>query len=341
MLILSNALTNVVDEGCVKVANSLVKRIKSADRSATVIAFERQSDLADEYMTVNKLLFSRKLILRLRENKGNIIYIPFPAKSRSTALRVFMLSLFAGKNFRVMLSMTSGLDFISKLLFKMSRARLIVFSKRSFELYSSVVGKKRVAYLKAGVDTEKFVSVSPETARKLKEKYGFDPNKKLVLHVGHINRGRNVEQLKKLTDNYQVLLIASTQTKDEQDKEIKNELLSCGVVIIDSYIPDIEQVYQMADVYLFPVVEKGRCIDVPLSCMEAAACDKPIVTTDFGEMREFIGKDGFYFINSFEADRICSRIEEALRADGVSTRQAVLDYDWSIATEFLTGNKEG
>ena len=35
MLILSNALTNVVDEGCVKVANSLVKRLKKADAVGT------------------------------------------------------------------------------------------------------------------------------------------------------------------------------------------------------------------------------------------------------------------------------------------------------------------
>ncbi|MBR5773452.1 MAG: glycosyltransferase family 4 protein, partial [Clostridia bacterium] len=259
-----------------------------------------------------------------------------PAKSRSTALRVFILSLFAGKGFRAMLSMTSGMDFISRLLFKMSRARIIVFSKRSAELYSSVVGEKRVDYLKAGVDTERFVPVSPERAVELKQKLGFDPDKKLIIHVGHLNRGRNVQQLTKLTDKYEVLLITSTQTRDEQDIELKNELISGGVRIIDTYIPDIEQVYQMADAYLFPVVEQGRCIDVPLSCMEAAACNKPVVTTDFGEMREFIGKDGFYFIDSFEPQELCSKIEQALAVQSVSTRQAVLPYDWSFATEFLT-----
>ncbi len=337
MLILSNALTNVVDEGCVKVANSLVKRLKKADESTSVIAFERQSDLADEYMTVNKLLLNRSLISKVRKNKGNVMYIPFPAKTRSVALRIFILSLFAGKNFRAMLSMTSGIDPLSKILLKISRARLTVFSKRSFELYSAVVGEKRVEYLKAGVDTERFVPVSQDRANELKKEFGFETDKKLVLHVGHLNRGRNVQQLEKLSGDYQTLLITSTQTKSEQDTELKNELLSSGIKIIDTYIPNIEQVYQMADVYLFPVVEQGRCIDVPLSCMEAAACNKPIVTTDFGEMREFIGKDGFYFINSFEADELKAKIEEALGADSVPTRSAVLDYDWKFATEFLAG----
>lgn len=335
MLILSNALTNVVDEGCVKVANSLVKRLKKADERAFVLAFDRQSDLADEYMTVNKLLLSRSLISRVRQNKENVIYIPFPAKTRSTALRVFMLSLYAGKNLRVMLSMTSGMDFMSRFLFKTSRSKLIVFSKRSYELYSSVVGEKRVSYLKAGVDTEKFVPVSKERAGELKEKYGFDTDKKLILHVGHLNRGRNVQQLEKLSANYQTLLITSTQTKNEQDIELKNELISHGIRIIDTYIPDIEQVYQMADAYFFPVVDEGKCIDVPLSCMEAAACNKPIVTTDFGEMREFVGKDGFYFINSFEPDELQKTVGDALSAGNIDTRSAVLDYDWKNAVSRL------
>ena len=285
MFILTNALTDVVDEGCVKVANSLVKRLKKSDKNIFVAAFDRESALADEYITVNKLLLNRKLISKVKQNKGNVMYIPFPAKTRSTALRIFILSLFAGKNFRVVLSMTSGMDFLSKILFKVSRAKFIVFSKRSYELYCSIVGEKRVTYLRSGVDTAKFIPVSDKRMYELKCKYGFDLSKKLVLHVGHINRGRNVQQLVKLSNDYQALLITSTQTKNEQDVQLKNELLSCGVRIIDTYIPNIEQVYQMADVYFFPVEEQGRCIDVPLSCLEAAACNKPIVTTDFGEMR--------------------------------------------------------
>ncbi len=339
MLILSNALTDVVDEGCVKIANNLVKRIKAADASTKVIAFDRQSDLADEHLTVNKLFINKKLLSKLKNNNSDVMYIPFPAKTFSNAFRVFVLSLFAGKNFRVVLSMTDGMSFFSKLLLKWSRARITVFSKRSFELYSKVVGEENVDYLKVGVDTDKFVPVSKERANELKKDYGFDTDKKLVLHVGHLNRGRNVQQLKKLSEEYQVLLIASTQTKHEQDNALKDELISCGVKIIDTYIPNIEQIYQMSDVYFFPVSELGNCIDVPLSCIEAAACNKPVVTTDFGEMRELVSKDGFYCIDSFDADALKAKLRDALSEEPASARLSVLDYDWRFATEFLLGVK--
>ena len=232
------------------------------------------------------------------------------------------------------------MGFFSKLFFKLSGAEFVVFSKRSYELYCDILGERKITYLKTGVDTEKYVPVSSDMAQALKIKYGFNPSKKLVLHVGHLNNGRNVQQLMKLSNEYSILLISSTQTKNEQDIKLKNELLSSGVRIIDSYIPNIEQIYQMADVYFFPVLEQGRCIDVPLSCMEAAACNKPIVTTEFGEMREFIGKAGFYFIESFDKEALLLRIQQALEEPMIYSRRAIIDYDWSSAIEFLMRNKK-
>lgn len=339
MIILSNALTNVIDEGCVKIAYNLVKRIKSADSKTKVIAYDRQSDLADEYVSANKLFFNRALISKIKKYNGNVMYIPFPAKTFSNAFRVFVLSLFAGKNFRVLLSMTDGIGFASKILLRLSNVRVTVFAKRSYELFSEAVGEQNVDYLKTGVDTEKFVPVSKEYANELKVKYGFDTEKKLVLHVGHLNVGRNVRYLKALSKDYQVLLITSTQTKNEQDVELKNELISCGIKIIDTYVTNIEQFYQMADVYFFPVTELGNCIDVPLSCIEAAACNKPIVTTDFGEMRELVLQSGFYHLDSLDNDCISEKIKEALEHDSVDTRASVLQYDWRYASDFLLGEE--
>ena len=40
MIVLSDCLTNKIDEGCLKVANSLTKRLKKADASTMVISFE-------------------------------------------------------------------------------------------------------------------------------------------------------------------------------------------------------------------------------------------------------------------------------------------------------------
>lgn len=136
----------------------------------------------------------------------------------------------------------------------------------------------------------------------------------------------------KLDPQYQVLLVTSTLTKNEQDLALKQELLACeNVKIIDSYLPNIEEIYQMSDVYFFPVLKSCQCIDVPLSCLEAAACNKPIVTTDYGEMKEFRGRDGFYFLACFDENSLNEKIQEALCQKNANAREAVLEYDWDRA----------
>ena len=84
----------------------------------------------------------------------------------------------------------------------------------------------------------------------------------------------------------------------------------------------------MSDVYFFPTLQACRCIDVPLSCLEAAACNLPVVTTDYGEMKAFKGKKGFYFIQNFSEQNLNFIIDVAITGVDESTRSSVLEYDW-------------
>ena len=56
MLIISNSLTEKVDEGCLKVTYNLIKRLKKSHGGAFVITDERKSELSDRHMELNKLM---------------------------------------------------------------------------------------------------------------------------------------------------------------------------------------------------------------------------------------------------------------------------------------------
>ena len=334
MLILSNGLTDMADEGYLKVANSLVKRIKKAKPDTYVVSYERKSDLTDCYLNLNKLLINKKLISLIKSN-SSLLYIPFPAKTFWTALRVFILSLFSRTPVNVILVMKSKYNPLAKLLLRISGANIIVLSKDAEDYYKEFVKEDRVTYLKCGVDTKKFVPVSKEKADALKEKYGFD-NRPVVLHVGHLKAGRNVGELAKIDEHYQALLVTSTRFKESQESALKEELLKHpNIKIMDDYIENIEEIYQLCDVYFFPVKESGNCIDVPLSVMEAAACNKPVITTDYGEMKELINKDGFYLIREIEKNPLNELIENILDKKSYNTRETACEYDWDNAVERL------
>ena len=337
MMILTNGLTDVVDEGFLKVANSLVKRLKKAHQEIEIVSYERKSEITDTFINANKFM-SNKSVRDACKKHGDVLYIPFPVKKWVMALRVYILSRFT-KKLRVVLVLKTPVNAVSKLLLKQSGAGIVVFSREAADFYGDIVGAHRVTYLKTGVDTRKFTPVSQEQAAALKEKYGFDPNKKLVLHVGHLNEGRNIRLLTEISDDYQVLLVTSTQTQSEVDLNLKNDLLAQpNIRIIQDYIPQIQEIYQMSDVYFFPVVESGRCIDVPLSCMEAAACGKPVVTTPFGEMRELIGKEGIYQLSDFSAMTINKAITDAVQGGGFSGA-SVVAYDWDHAISYFSKAK--
>ena len=336
MLIFTNCLVGISDEGCVKTAENLIRRIKSKDKNVKVVSFERSSELTDLFIKTNKLLLSQDTIKLFRKLKDKVLYIPFPAKPISNAVRIIILTLLCRRRINVLFSQTTDIDFLSRFLLKISRARFLVLSEKTKKKFSRFLDESRLIALKTGVDTQKFSPISTEKARELKIKYGFNPDKPIVLHVGHMQKGRNIAELMKISSDKQVLLVTSTLTANEADEELKSTLLKCeNIKIISDYIPEIEEIFQLSDVYFFPVVEEGSCIDVPLSCLEAAACNKPVVTTDFGEMKAFKGKNGFYFIDSFEEDTINSLIDKALSAENVSTRSEVSGYDWSKSIDLI------
>ena len=332
MIILSNCLTKTADEGCRKVACSLIGRIKKAQPKTTVVTYESGRGLGDMHLKVNKLMLSGKLFRLLKRKKEPLLYVPAPAKMRAAVIRIFLLSLFARWGLQVIMVMAFPLDRLSGFLLRKSGARVITLSRDAWEHYRKVIGDQAV-YLKTGVDTEKFCPVDSRQKDALRKKYGIPPGKLVALHVGHLKTERNVEQLLKLDEKWHSVLAVSTLTAAEQNEELRRRLEeSENITLIDWYLPNVEELYQLADVYLFPVVQTHKCIDIPLSALEAAACGIPVVTTPYGEMTELIGKPGFYQIESFEPAALNALIDTAV-AEDTDPRKSVLEYDWKNAVQ--------
>lgn len=129
--------------------------------------------------------------------------------------------------------------------------------------------------MKVGINVSKFRALTLERRNRLKIKHSFDLRKPVVLHVGHCSSGRGLEDFCKLDgDKYQRIIIASGLF---EDVEIIQKLNRSGVKILVGFLPNIEELYQLADVYLFPTKITEFVISVPLSVMEALACGTPVI----------------------------------------------------------------
>jgi glycosyltransferase involved in cell wall biosynthesis len=214
-------------------------------------------------------------------------------------------------------------------------ARVVVRAFRPDAVYvqsesarSALVGLGiRARLVRAGVDSEKFRPVTTERRLSLREKHGLPQSASIVLHVGHINSRRNLEAMAEIQriPGMQTVVVASSSTI--QDEQLANSLAEAGVtLLLRGYIPNIEELYQLADAYVFPVLESTAAIHFPLSVLEAMACNLPVVATPFGGLADcFDEKDGLYFVRS--AGEFAAKLPIAVTA-GARTRQMVEPFNW-------------
>ncbi|WP_155832525.1 glycosyltransferase family 4 protein [Butyrivibrio sp. VCB2001] len=330
MVIISDCLINKKDEGGIKVASSLAKRLK--DRNSAYLISYSEDDFADERVNVNRSFTNKELYRSISDKSGPIIYIPFSSNSMGGVLRTFFLSKKSKKKVYSLFVLRHPMDFVKKAILSLSGAKIIALSRESYDYYNDLFND-RVIYLKTGIDTTKFTPCSLEEKNAIRIKYGYAESDRIVLHVGHLKRGRNVDKLLNISSDYKVLVLVSSVTQKDPDLEAQLKK-SENIKVIDTYIPNVEEIYKMADVYLFPVEEARNCIDVPLSVLEAAACNVPVVCTEYGELKEFRNADGFCFLKDLGSDSLNKALDKMYHLDN-NNRDIVLEYDWSNAVKRL------
>ena len=334
MIIISDCLTDKADEGTIKIASKLAKLLRA--ESAKVFLLNKETSFSDKSFKVGKLGFSGELIKAIKAEKGDILFIPNASMTLGICVRVLMLSVLTGRKIMLLPVYRRPVTGLMKVLLQLSGVELIVLSKESLDSYRSSI-KNKIHYVKAGVDTEKFVPVDDARKRELRVKYGFDPDEKIILHVGHMVDGRNIRKLLDVSERYHVVLVVSTSTR--WDENLYNDLSKKkNITIVHEYIENIEEYYQMADMYLFMVQERG-CVDVPLSVLEASSCNKPVLATRFGELKELKESSCFSFIDDFS--RLNDSIDSVINAVDVNTREMVECYEWKKSTASIVKVFEG
>lgn len=137
-----------------------------------------------------------------------------------------------------------------------------------------------------GVDLDTFHPVDPARQTELRAHYGLPIKRRIVLHVGHIKAKRNLDWLCPLQNSEtQVVVVGSSSTV--QDQALIERIRAAGLTVMTDYLPHLVELYQLADVYAFPVMEATGAVALPLSVLEALACDLPVVSTPYGALPEF------------------------------------------------------
>jgi glycosyltransferase involved in cell wall biosynthesis len=189
----------------------------------------------------------------------------------------------------------------------------------------------RTALLPPAVDTTRFRPASPVEKVELRARYGIPASARVVTQVGHLRSKRNFDHFLafQASRGYHSVVVASTSTP--QDEDIKKALSAAGTMVIDTYVPNIEDIYRLSDLYLFLAESDTAAIELPLSVLEAMACNLPVVCTPFGGLRDFCadGHGLFYWDGQAQLGDL---VAMAL-ATASATRMLVEPYTWAAAAQ--------
>lgn len=281
-----------------------------------------------------------ELVREVREFRPDIIhYFSAPTLSSLALTRLARASSGTGARTVVSSLHPNGFKMIgnpaTRALASLMRPDLVLTQNARYDRALNALGYRTLPFPN-GVDADLFRPVGPEEKMALRAKYGLDPNKRIVLHVGHIVESRGLRSLVRVMGahrNVQALVIGSTYFR--LDSDLLRDLEGGECLIWRQYFDHIEELYQLSDVYAFPV-ETTESLFMPLSIIEAMSCNLPVVTTRFESIEQAFGRCRGLYIASGEDDFV-ALIGQALAEERWDTRSPVIRHTWSSLSAQLVG----
>ena len=277
------------------------------------------------------LLVPRVLFNVLVWRPDRVVYIPKGAMTLAGFIKAWLIDKCSGVPLSVVGVQKKRLGARSAAFVQRLRLKnLFVLSKAMVEDMKRLGQAPRE--IMAGIDRNKF-SPSDDIDR-LRSKYAIPGDRPVLLHVGHIRTARNIAWLGDVQTrmpDLQVVLVGSTTT--QQDLELVDELEGKGVVVIRQALPDIHEIYQLADWYCFPVQIEDAAMEVPLSVLEAMSTNLPIVTTRFGRLPELFEEDtSFRYVDS--ADELIGELQKG-KDPQCNNREKTRVFTWQHTARLL------
>ncbi|WP_117882512.1 glycosyltransferase [Aureibaculum luteum] len=244
----------------------------------------------------NALYYSKEVKLLIKDfNPDSIIYLPFQSSTFASYLRLKLFSISAKKTKIALVALQpKPLKVWQKFIVKFIKPKMAFTpSPALHEYWNSIKIQNQLIPLLTDLSIFKPLK-NKKDKQELRKKYDLPLDTYIISHMGHLNEGRNLKSLIPLQkEGNQVVVVSSSSTPiDALGKHsLKDDLLKAGILILDRYIEHIEEIYQLSDLYIFPVVKKNSSIGMPLSVLEARACETTVLTTNYGSLSQFLGTD--------------------------------------------------
>jgi len=302
------------------------------DEAMRKVSFYLAKELSkkNEVLTLNiSDLLTFRFWKQLRSFSPNILhYTHGPSDWSYIILKI--LSFYCPGSKTVISAMHPRFSGISKKIIRLFKPNIVLTQSSKTKHFFSELDCKTI-FFPVGIDLHEFKPILNDEKKSLRKKYNLSENKFILLHIGSIKSKRNIQLLKHFQNDDNLVLIVGAVSTGIEDV-ILRELLSSGCVVFSEYIEHIYEIYNLSDCYIFPTDPKNKLnsIEIPLSVLEAMACNLPVISTKFGALTQIFKEcDGLFFVDTNDDSRIYEALNIIKSGLMVDTRSKVLQYSWN------------
>ncbi|MBQ8056706.1 MAG: glycosyltransferase family 4 protein [Ruminococcus sp.] len=193
--------------------------------------------------------------------------------------------------------------------------KLITINREDYALAQGKFNAKEVCYVPGvGIDLSKFEDIQVDKGAKRRE-IEVPENSFLLFSVGELNENKNhqvvIKALAKLRNPQIHYAIAGVGEKREYLLQLAKELGVLKQVHLLGYRTDVMELYQCADVFIFPSIREGLSV----SLMEAMASGKPIVCSCIRGNTDLVDESNGCLFSSYSVDECKNAIENIIKSE--------------------------
>ncbi len=307
ILLVTRPLSPPWDEASKNFAFDLVKNI--TDKNITILTNTFNEELNKNIHQAqihreskNDFNFKEKvrsLLFQIKNRKNfDVIHFMFtPTKLNSFVIKNFIKNKKV-KTIQTVATLREDLYSDEELKNLMFGDVIVTYSKYAKQKLESF-GLKNVRQIYPGFNLNKFKPEEKDV--ELMKKWNLKPQDTIVSFPGEFVRLDATDfvidtflDLWKDEKNHNIKYLCACRIKNEKDAEKKKEVIEklkkaghLDKVAFSDTFGDVNKLYNLADIILFPVNNMRGKFDVPLAMIEPYACKKPVIASDLPILQEF------------------------------------------------------
>ena len=305
ILLITRPICPPWDEASKNFAYTLAKNVKDVEFG--VLTYGRVPDLPEntrQHAIYTSASFSYLQKIRLVKNLRKIRkeydilhYLFTPTKANSFLIKHFLNYKKTARSIQTIATLREDLykdNEIKNLLFG---DLIITYSDYAKEKLNKL-GFNNVKRVYPGIDLNLY-SPAPKS-RELRNNLNLDDTNFVIAYSGEYTRLGATEDIVNLILQYykefhekNIRFIFACRIKNEKDLRKRKEIIKTfskkgllELVRFPKTFNSMEKMYNLSDIYLFPVQDMKGKFDIPLVVPEAMACEKPVILSDLPILSE-------------------------------------------------------